>query len=124
MTFLSDFYEWLSDSEITGGRIYPTVLPAGVTLPATVYNVISAPMETPTHDDDTDTAGRVRIQVDSWATTLSGAVSAGSTVRLRAQQFTTDECHFTRLDNFNIIFDTDTGWYRFINEFILSVKLT
>ena len=64
---------------IVATRIHPHIIPQGGTLPAIVYQRISSVR-------DVDMSGpapmvRVRMQVDCWHTSLSGALTLADTVR-------------------------------------------
>jgi hypothetical protein len=71
--FVEDLFSFLSDAGTdAGARIYPNVLPQGVTLPACRYMRVSNPKE---HSHSGPSAlKRPRFQVDCFAGTYLGAV--------------------------------------------------
>lgn len=66
-------------------RIFPTVLPQGITLPSIVQNQIT---ETTDYNiRGPSTLGNVRIQIDCWSDTLDGSVVLGDLVNTRLSGF-------------------------------------
>lgn len=73
----------LEDSTVAGlvgARIYPLVLPQNPTLPAIVYQRISAPPD-PLSLDGPGGRLRTRVQLGLWASTWSGSRTLAAAVR-------------------------------------------
>ncbi len=72
-------------SALVGTRVYPTQLPGNVTLPAVTYQRIST---TPTQHRSHAEHGRIRLQIDGWATTYGGTVALREQIRDAMATFT------------------------------------
>ncbi|RJP54169.1 MAG: DUF3168 domain-containing protein [Anaerolineaceae bacterium] len=73
----------LADADVStavgGSRIYPDILPQGVTLPSVVTNLITE--LTDYHMQGASGLAQVRIQVDCWALTQDIAVDLANKVK-------------------------------------------
>lgn len=107
-------------------RVYPLMLPPTVTLPAISYTEVSGPRVT-THDEASGGLAHKRYQVDSWATTYSGAKALSKQVRVALNGFSGAVSHGA--DSLTLQasliaeerddYDAETGIYRVIQDYII-----
>ncbi len=121
---LKDFYGWLKDSGLCGGRVYPAPLPKEAKFPASVYFIVpgSTPL-TVSHDREKSLMIPVRMQVSCWDLTLPGVLEQGAKAKDLGLSFEGGERSVVegiRLADFNYFHEPDTGRYHFVNDFFIS----
>ncbi len=121
---LKDFRAWLVSNQLCGGRVYPSPLPKEAKFPASIYFIVpgSSPLLV-THDNETALMIPVRVQVSCWDLTLSGVLEQGSLAKKIGMSFeggTNSKVEGVRLADFNYFYETDSGRYQFINDFMIS----
>lgn len=93
-------------SAVSGGRVYPLVLPDNVAVPAIVYQRISTrPINVL---DGTLPYEEIRWQIDAWAMTAPAAMSAF----IEARQALLQQPHYFMLDGYSTEYEPDTKRYR------------
>ena len=98
-------------SALVVARVYPLLMPQGATLPAIVYSrVASVP-----HDDLelTQNHERVRVQLDCWASSYSGAKTLAAAVRTAMQTTPVFGQLLMELDDY----DQDEKLFRVIQDY-------
>lgn len=71
-------------SALVGSRVYPVQVPQNVTLPAMSYQRIST---APTQHRNQPVHGRVRMQLDGWASNYAAAVELRTQMRAAMETF-------------------------------------
>ena len=109
-------------SALVGTRIYPSVMPQGVILPAVTYRQISGAR---VHAMGSDAGlARPRFQLSCWSTTYSQAKDVAAQLRAALQRWRGTLGGVTVQDTFikdeSDLFEPDTGFHRVELEFEIN----